>query len=64
MLKLLFLAFCLAQLSFLAGYWLRVTVRDQNASSLSRMKSGLDWQGSGRGRRKKSVRTFFGLRRH
>jgi hypothetical protein len=58
MLKLAILALCLAQLLYVAGYWLRVTVRDQNASNLRRMRSGLDWEGQG-WRRRTAERSFF-----
>jgi hypothetical protein len=62
MLTAAFLSLCLAQVLLLARYWLRVTVRNHEASSLRRIRSGLDWEGLGHRRRKERVRFFRVMR--
>jgi hypothetical protein len=63
MLTAAFLSLCLAQVLVLARYWMRVTVRDHDASSLRRIRNGLDWEGDGHRRRKKPARVFLAMRR-
>jgi hypothetical protein len=60
MLTIAILALCLVQVLYLAAYWLRVTVRDQDASRLRRMRDGLDWEGKGRRRKVRAETSFFG----